>query len=227
MTPRASALAALLALALAQAPASPGTHPVTGRRIAPVMSHLGADWLDRPERSREEDPELAVRLLDLHAGQVVADLGAGSGYMTVKLARQVGPRGRVYAVDVQPEMIALLERRVRADGLTNVIPVLGTPDDPRLPDGVVDLVLMADVYHELAEPQRVLARLLRALAPGGRVVLLEYRKEDPTIPIREEHKMTVDEARRELEASGYRLARVNEELPRQHLLVFTPLVGGG
>jgi SAM-dependent methyltransferase len=229
MTPlRWLLLAGAVALAApAQAPVPPGTHPVTGRRIAPVMSHLGADWLDRPEREREEDPALAVRLLGLDAGQVVADLGAGSGYMTVKLARQVGPRGRVYAVDVQPEMIALIERRIRAEGLTNVVPVLGAPDEPRLPDGAIDLVLMVDVYHELAEPQRVLERLRRALAPGGRVVLLEYRKEDPSIPIREEHKMTVDEARAELEAAGYQLARVNEDLPRQHLLVFTVRGGAG
>ena len=215
-------LALLVAVGAAPSPEAPATHPVTGRPIAPVMSHLGADWLDRPEREQEEDPARAVRLLGLARGDVVADLGAGSGYMTVRLAREVGPGGRVYAVDVQPEMIALVERRVSGEHLANVVPVLGAADDPRLPGRAVDLVLMADVYHELAYPVRVLDRLRAALSSRGRIVLLEYRKEDPSIPIREEHKMSVADARAELAASGFRLTRVNEDLPRQHLLEFVP-----
>lgn len=209
---------AMLPIALA---ARQAVHPITGRPIAQVMSHLGASWLDRPEREGEEAPSKAVELLGLTAGAVVADIGAGSGYMSEKLSRAVGPTGRVYAVDIQPEMIALIDARAQRDGLTNITTVLASPDDPRLPDGSVDLELMVDVYHELQHPQVVLRHLRRALRPAGRLVLLEYRKEDPTVPIREDHKMTVADAKAELEAEGFHLADVNEALPRQHLLVFT------
>lgn len=203
------------------------THPLTGRPIAPVMSHLGADWLDRPEREDEEAPSRAVALLALKPGSVVADVGAGSGYMSEKLSRAVGPSGRVYAVDIQPEMIALIDARMKKAGLSNIVTVLGEPDDPKLPDGQIDLELMVDVYHELQHPQIVLRHLRRALRPDGRLVLLEYRKEDPTVPIREEHKMTVADAKAELEAEGFRLADVEEALPRQHVLVFTRTAAPG
>jgi len=217
MLVRSAIVVALTWAALAQ---SPGTHPITGRRIATVMSHLGADWLDRPERVAEEDPDTAIAALTIGPGATVADVGAGSGYMTMKLANAVGPSGRVYATDVQPEMIAKLTARVKAANLQNVTPVLSATDDPRLPAGVLDLILMVDVYHELASPQRMLQQLKRALKPSGRLVLLEYRKEDPSIPIREEHKMTVAEAKTEVEAEGYRLTSVIETLPRQHILIF-------
>jgi ubiquinone/menaquinone biosynthesis C-methylase UbiE len=184
------ALPALLGL-LGRAAAGQGVHPITGRHIAPVMGHSGADWLDRPEREEEEAPSKAVALLQLRPGDVVADVGAGSGYMTVRLARAVGPTGRVLAVDIQPEMIERLTDRVHREMLTNVTAVLGAADDPKLPAGSVDLELLVDVYHELAAPQRMLQHLRSALKPGGRLVLLEYRKEDPSIPIREEHKMSV------------------------------------
>ena len=200
---------------------SSGVHPVTGRRIATVMSHLGADWLDRPERVSEEAPDQAIAALDIAPGATVADVGAGSGYMTVKLAAAVGAAGRVYATDVQPEMIEKLTARVKSAHLANVVPVLATTDDSRLPEGAIDLILMVDVYHELAAPQHTLQQLKRALSPSGRLVLLEYRKEDPSIPIREEHKMSVADAKAELEAEGYRLASVIETLPRQHILIFT------
>ena len=203
---------------LAQAPS---THPITGRRIATVMSHLGAEWLDRPERVTEEEPDKAIAALAISPGATVADVGAGSGYMTVKLANAVGPHGRVYATDVQPEMIEKLTARVRTAKLQNVTPVLAASDDPRLPAGAIDLILMVDVYHELATPQRMLQMMKRALKPSGRLVLLEYRKEDPSIPIREEHKMSVADAKAEVEAEGYRLASVIETLPRQHILIFT------
>ena len=144
-----------------------------------------------------------------------------SGYMSEKLSRAVGPSGRVYAVDIQPEMIALINSRVAHEGLTNVTTVLGEPDDPKLPDGSVDLELMVDVYHELQHPQTVLRHLRRALRPDGRLVLLEYRKEDPAVPIREDHKMSVADAKAELEAEGFHLSDVNEALPRQHVLTFT------
>jgi SAM-dependent methyltransferase len=212
------AILTLTCTALAQ---SPGVHPLTGRRIATVMSHLGAEWLDRPERGAEEDPDKAIAALAIQAGATVADVGAGSGYMTVKLASAVGPTGRVFATDVQPEMIEKLTARVKAGRLLNVTPVVAATDDPRLPEGVLDLILMVDVYHELAAPQRMLQQLKRALKPSGRLVLVEYRKEDPSIPIREEHKMSVADAKAEVEAEGYRLASVIETLPRQHILIFT------
>jgi ubiquinone/menaquinone biosynthesis C-methylase UbiE len=208
---------ALTCTAIAQ---SPGVHPITGRRIATVMSHLGAEWLDRPERVSEEEPDKAIAALAISPGATVADVGAGSGYMTARLAAAVGPTGRVYATDVQPEMIEKLTARVKAANLQNVSPILATAEDPRLPEGVIDLILMVDVYHELAAPQRVLQLLKHALKPAGRLVLIEYRKEDASIPIREEHKMTVNDAKAEVEAEGYRLASVVETLPRQHILIF-------
>ena len=199
-----------------------GVHPVSGRRIAAVMSYEGADWLDRPEREAEERPSEAVEALDIGPGQVVADVGAGSGYYTVRLAEAVGPDGRVFATDIQPQMRALLRDRSARARLDNVELVLGTADDPRLPADTLDLVLMVDVYHELARPQSMLQKLRRALKPVGRLVLVEYRKESRWVPIREEHKMSVAEARMELEAEGYRFDRVIDVLPWQHILVFRP-----
>jgi ubiquinone/menaquinone biosynthesis C-methylase UbiE len=185
------------------------------------MGYQGADWLDRVEREDEESPERALEAIKLVAGSTVADVGAGSGYMTVRMARRVGPAGKVYATDVQPEMLVLLRQRLVRERLSNVEPVLGGVDDPRLPAGAIDLILMVDVYHEFSEPQKMLRRMREALKPDGRLVLLEYRKEDPTIPIRLEHKMTVAEAKMELEAEGFKLSKVDEILPRQHILIFT------
>lgn len=216
----------LAAWALAAALAAQATpvHPVSGRRIAPVMGWQGAGWLERSERIEEEAPDVAIRLLDIAKGSAVADIGAGSGYVTMLLSSAVGPGGRVFANDVQPEMIEILRRRLAAKQIANVTLVQGTIDDPRLPPASVDLALMVDVYHELSRPQAMLARLRSALKPGGRLALLEYRKEDPAIPIKFEHKMTVQEAKSELEAEGFRLTRVDESLPRQHLLIFTVAV---
>ena len=196
-------------------------HPLSGRRFAPVMSAEGADWLDRSERRGEEDPDRALDLLAIPKGAAVADVGAGSGYMTVKLSTRVGPTGRVYATDIQPEMLRLLGRRLTIQQVTNVILVQGAVDDPRLPQSAVDLELLVDVYHEFSAPQAMLRHLRDALKAGGRLVLLEYRKEDPSIPIRPEHKMSVAEAKLEIEAEGYALSRIDESLPRQHVLVFT------
>ena len=201
--------------------AEPGTHPISGRRYALPMSYLGADWLDRTERIDEEEPDVALDAIRLARGSTVADVGAGSGYMSVKMAARVGPTGKVYANDIQPEMLTLLRQRLTREKVTNVEPVLGTIDDPRLPVGALDLILMVDVYHEFSEPQKMLRRMREALKPGARLVLLEYRKEDPSIPIRLEHKMTVAEARLEVEAEGYTLSKVDEVLPRQHILIFT------
>ena len=216
-----SALLFTVALAASPLP-DEQRHPVSGRVIAPVMGYEGAGWLDRPEREYEEQPSRAITALGIKPGHVVADVGAGSGYYTVRLAKQVGPFGRVYATDIQPEMIAFLQQRLARGRIDNVELVQATETNPRLPDGTFDLVLMVDVYHELSQPQEVLRRLRRALRPDGRLVLIEYRKESPWVPIREEHKMSVEEARMELEAEGYRLDRVIDVLPWQHILVFRP-----
>ena len=200
------------------------THPVSGRRIAPVMGWQGADWLERSERIEEEEPDVALDVLKIPKGAAVADIGAGSGYMTVRLARRVGPSGTVFANDVQPQMLDMLRRRVEKEKITNVTLVQGTVDDPKLPPASVDLELMVDVYHEFSAPQAMLRGLRQALKAGGRLVLVEYRKENPAIPIRIEHKMTVAEAKMEVEAEGFTLARVDESLPRQHILIFTVAV---
>ncbi|HEV3056869.1 MAG TPA: class I SAM-dependent methyltransferase [Vicinamibacterales bacterium] len=211
---------ATVVAALLTAQAS-GVHPVSGRLIAPVMGWQAADWLERAERIEEEAPDEAIRVLQIPKGAAVADIGAGSGYMTVRLSAQVGPAGRVYANDVQPQMIEMLRRRLESSRISNVTLVQGEIDDPHLPASSVDLELMVDVYHELSRPQQMLRRLREALKPGGRLVLLEYRKEDPSIPIRPEHKMSVRDARMEVEAEGFSLAKVDESLPRQHILIFT------
>lgn len=214
-------VAFLLAIAAAVAIAQTGVHPLSGRRFAQTMSVEGADWLDRSERDQEEDPDRAIDVLKLQKGATVADIGAGSGYMTEKLAKKVGPMGKVYATDIQQGMIDLLAKRVAKRKLSNVTPVLSAQDDPRLPLESIDLAIMVDVYHELSQPQLMLRRIRAALKPGGRLVLVEYRKEDPNIPIRPEHKMSVAEAKLEVEAEGFRLTTTNEDLPRQHVLIFT------
>jgi SAM-dependent methyltransferase len=215
---RAVAIAAVVAsLSFAQA-----THPISGRRIADVMGHEGARWLERPEREAEEAPTRALAALKLQPGQIVADIGAGSGYYTMLLSAAVGPRGRVYATDIQPEMLALIKKKIEEKSVSNIELVLGTATEARLPDASVDLALMVDVYHELSQPQAFLRSLKRALAPRGQLVLIEFRKESPWVPIREEHKMTIGEARMELEAEGYRFDRAIDVLPWQHLLVFRP-----
>jgi ubiquinone/menaquinone biosynthesis C-methylase UbiE len=216
------AAAATLVLGLvAVAAQKPGVHPVSGRVYALPMGVAGAPWLERRERELEEDPDLAMRLIRVARGSTVADLGAGSGYFTVRLARAVGAEGKVYAVDIQQGMLDLLQRAVAKEKLTNVTPVLGAADDPRLPTASLDLVLMVDVYHELSSPQTTLAHLKNALTPGGRLVLLEYRAEDPDVPILPEHKMTKAMVKLEIEHEGFRQQRVYDDLPRQHLIVFT------
>ena len=224
MRPRANALLAggLLAVVLAVTLAAqqPGVHPVSGRRYAPVMGYQGAPWLERSEREDEEAPDVALNVLKIPKGASVADIGAGSGYITVRLAARVGPTGRVYANDVQPQMLNILARRLEMSKIANVTLIEGTIDDPKLPPASVDLALMVDVYHELSQPQAVLRHLRESLKPGGRLVLLEYRKEDPTVPIKPEHKMSVAEAKMEVEAEGFTLSKVDEALPRQHILIF-------
>jgi precorrin-6B methylase 2 len=201
------------------APAFQSEHPLTGRRIAPVMGVGGADWLERSEREMEEHPDAALDAIGIKPGMVVADVGAGTGYMTLRMARRVGPAGRVYANDVQPEMLRRLRQNAAKEKLANIETVLGTEADPKLPAGKLDLILLVDVYHEFSQPQKMLQRMREALKPDGRLVLLEYRKEDPSVPIRPEHKMSVQEVKTEVEAEGFRMDQVLETLPRQHILI--------
>jgi ubiquinone/menaquinone biosynthesis C-methylase UbiE len=192
-----------------------------GREIAQVMGHEGADWLDRPEREAEEAPNLLLDALRLKAGDVVADVGAGSGYMTFRLAERVGPKGSVLAVDIQQEMLDLIIERGKARGLENVKPVLGTITDPKLPPNSVDLILMVDVYHEFSHPWEMTRAMLKGLKPGGRLVFVEYRLEDPEVPIKLVHKMSEAQVRREMAIhSGMRWMETLEALPRQHIIVF-------
>ncbi|MBZ5557875.1 MAG: class I SAM-dependent methyltransferase [Acidobacteriia bacterium] len=216
---RSGLLAAGLAVTLVAQ--TPGVHPISGRRYAPAMGWQGADWLERHERGQEEDPDTAINVLKIARGASVADIGAGSGYITMKLSARVGSEGKVYANDIQPQMLRMLASRLASARIGNVVLVQGTIDDPKLPEASVDLEMMVDVYHELSQPQAMLRHLRAALKPGGRLVLLEYRKEDPAIPIKYEHKMTVAEAKMEVEAEGFTLAKVEEVLPRQHILIFT------
>ena len=221
IVPRIIVTTVLLAIAVSVAAQQTGTHPLSGRRFALTMGVEGAEWLDRAERESEEEPDHAIDVLKIAKGSTVADIGAGSGYMTVKLSKKVGPDGKVFANDIQSGMIELLNKRLAKGKITNVTAILGTQDDPRLPIESVDLVLMVDVYHELSQPQIMLRHIKAALKTGGRLVLLEYRKEDPNVPIRPEHKMSVAEAKLEVEAEGFKLTRTNEDLPRQHILIFT------
>lgn len=198
-------------------------HPLTGRKIAPVMGAGGSGWLERSERESEESPEKALDALDLQKGMAVADVGAGTGYFSLRMARRVGPEGKVYANDVQPEMLDKLRANAAKAKVANVETVLGSEADPKLPANTLDLVLLVDVYHEFSQPQEMLQHIRASLKPTGRLVLLEYRKEDPSVPIRPEHKMSVAEVKTEVEAEGYKLDKVIETLPRQHILVFKKL----
>ena len=190
-----------------------------GREISKVMGHPGRAWLERPSRVEEERTDLLVELLPLEADDVVVDLGAGSGVLSFPIARRV-PQGRVLAVEIQPEMLAALENRAAERGIENVVPVLGTETDPSLPEGAADLALMVDAYHELSHPREILEALVRALRPGGRVALVEYRAEDPDVPIKELHKMSEAQARREMEAVGLEWEETLDDLPQQHLMLF-------
>lgn len=193
-----------------------------GREIATPMSYLGADWLERDERERLEQPEKVLDLLKLTSGQMVADIGAGTGYYSLRLAKRVGPQGRVLATDIQPEMIARLRINMKKADSRNIDPVVCTPTDTKLPPGTLDLALMVDVYHELANPEETMAQVRRALKPDGRLVLIEYRGEDPTVPIKPEHKMTLKQVREELAPMGFRIQETFDFLPRQHVIVLVP-----
>ncbi len=191
-----------------------------GRHIAGVMGWQGAAWLERDEREREERSDLLLPMLKLKPGAVVADVGAGTGYYSRRLANLVGPRGRVYAVDVQPEMVAMLRSLARKRGLGQLTPVLGAVDDVKLPAASLDMAIMVDVYHELEFPYEVLASIVRALRPGGEVVFVEYRAEDARVPIKALHKMSEAQVRREAEAQALVWDRTENALPWQHVVFF-------
>ena len=195
-------------------------HPITGRHYAGVMSADGASWLTRPSREEEEHPDQALDEIGIVKGSAVGDIGAGSGAITWRLAERVGPGGKVYPNDIQPRMLELLHQNMVQRKLTNVETVLGTADDPKLPPASVDMELLIDVYHEFNHPQEMLRHLRESLKPGGRLILLEYRAEDPKVPIRPEHKMTVAMVKAELEPEGFRLDKTIETLPEQHILIF-------
>lgn len=190
-----------------------------GREIAHVMGHQAADWLDRPERAEEEKPDQLVELLDLKNGQSVADIGAGTGYISWRMAQKVGREGRVYAVDIQQEMLDQLQKRMRDRGIQNVEPVLGTIQHANLQPNSIDLAIMVDVYHEFSHPYEMMKSIVTALKPGGRVAFVEYRAEDPEIPIKRVHKMTEPQVKKEAEAAGLVWEKTIGDLPRQHLII--------
>lgn len=190
-----------------------------GREIAHFMSHEAAPWLDRPEREREERPDLVIESLRLKPGDRVADLGCGTGYFSSRLAKAVGPKGVVYGVEIQAEMLKILKVRMSEQGIANVVGVLGSVDDPGLPEPV-DLVLIVDVYHEMSHPAEMIAAVCRHLKPGGRIAFVEYRAEDPEVPIKRLHKMTEAQIRREMTVQPLDFVETVSTLPRQHLVVF-------
>jgi len=220
-----SALAVVMTVLHAGAQEKPAPEPLTkylGRRIAQPMSYHGIPWLNRPERLQEENPEEMLEQLKVEPNMTVCDMGCGDGYYTVELARRVGAEGKVLAVDIQPEMLQELSRRCERLGIKNVDMVLGLPHDPKLPDGKVDLILMVDVYHEFSNPVEMLDAMRRSLKPGGRIALVEFRGEDPTVPIKPEHKMTKKQILKEYKANGFKLVSQYDKLPWQHLMFLSP-----
>jgi len=228
-------LPAMLLALLAQAPSAELTnryefrqpHDPNGigkfymdREIAHVMGHNFADWLERPERDAEEHSEKLVDHLNLKAGDVVADIGCGTGYFSRRLAKKVSPGGRVLGVDIQPEMLQILTNKMAEAGVTNVAPILGTITDPKLPTNSVDLALMVDVYHEFDHPFEMMQAIVRGLKPGGRVVFVEFRAEDPKVPIKAVHKMSEAQVKREMAPFPLEWVETLDPLPRQHIIVF-------
>jgi ubiquinone/menaquinone biosynthesis C-methylase UbiE len=191
-----------------------------GREIAQVMGHEAADWLDRPEREKEEHPTKLLEALKLKHGDVVADIGAGSGYYTFRLSEKVGAKGKVLAVDIQKEMLDLIRQRMEKKKITNVEPVLGTITDPKLPEKGVDLILLVDVYHEFDHPYEMTEAMVKSLKPGGRLVFVEFRLEDPEVPIKLVHKMTKKQVVKEMGPFPLKLAQTIDKLPWQHVLIF-------
>jgi len=198
----------------------PGEKFYLGREIAQTMHFAGAPWLTRESREREEECTTLLKALHFKPGQTVADLGCGNGFYTLKIAPQVSPGGRVLAVDIQPEMLQLLNERARVKKIEGIEPVLGTLIDPKLPDGKVDLVLCVDAYHEFSHPEQMLVAIRKSLSPRGRLVLVEFRAEDPKVPIKPLHKMSKAQVNKELKHNGYKLVEEFDKLPWQHVMFF-------
>lgn len=192
-----------------------------GREIAHVMGHQAADWLERPEREAEEKTDLLVESVKLRPGDAVADIGCGTGYLSRKLAKKVGAKGVVFGEDIQQEMLDILVKKMAAAGVTNVKPVLGTETDPKLPAESVDAIILVDVYHEFDQPREMTAAMVRALKHGGRLIFVEYRGEDPSVPIKPLHKMTVEQLKKEMAATELKWSETIEALPRQHIIIFS------
>ena len=191
-----------------------------GRTIAPAMTYEGAPWLIREEREKEERCTSVLKALSIRPGMTVCDMGCGNGFYSLKLAKLVGPRGNVLAVDIQPEMLTLLRARSEQENVTNITPVLGSVISPYLPHKAVDLILCVDVYHEFSHPVHMLKAMRQALAPSGRLVLVEFRAEDPSVPIKRLHKMSKQQVLKELPANGYRLVDEFDGLSWQHMMFF-------
>jgi ubiquinone/menaquinone biosynthesis C-methylase UbiE len=191
-----------------------------GRQIAHVMSHFGIDWLEREEREMEENTSLLLKNLAVKPGMVVADIGAGSGYHSALLSKMVGT-GKVFAVDVEPEMIAYLNARIKQEKLSSIVPILSTEQKVSLPENTIDMMLLVDVYHEFSFPYEMALSMRAALKPGGKLVLVEFRAEDPTVPIKTIHKMSEAQAIKEFKAAGFAFDKNIDNLPWQHCMVFT------
>jgi ubiquinone/menaquinone biosynthesis C-methylase UbiE len=191
-----------------------------GRQIAHVMGHQAADWLERPEREQEEKTELMVDSLRFREGEVVADIGVGSGYVARKISKRIGPKGLIYGVDIQQEMLDVLAKRMAMFRITNVKPVLGETNDPKLPPESCDTMIMVDVYHEFDQPYEMIEAMVKALKPGGRIVFVEFRGEDPEVPIKTVHKMTEAQVKKEMSVHRLEHAETIGVLPWQHIIVF-------
>lgn len=198
----------------------PALKEYQGRTIAQTMHYLGAPWLIRESRQREEDCTTMLKELQLEPGQMVADIGCGNGFYSLAMAQQLGKEGRVYAVDIQGEMLRLLQARAQDAKIKNIKPILGTLIDPKLPEGEIDLVLLVDVYHEFSHPEQMLKQIRASLKPTGRVALAEFRLEDPDVPIKLLHKMSKEQIMKEFPRNGFKLVGSFDELPWQHLMFF-------
>ncbi|OYP39218.1 class I SAM-dependent methyltransferase [Rhodopirellula sp. MGV] len=191
-----------------------------GREIAQTMHYRGAPWLIRESRQREEDCQKMLENLGVKPGMTICDMGCGNGFYSLKLAEMVGEEGKVLAVDIQAEMLRLLKARAEEQGIDNIELILGDIDNPKLPEGKVDLVMCVDVYHEFSHPEEMLAGMRKALKPDGKIVLLEFRMEDPKVPIRTLHKMSKEQILKEYKANGFHLAKEFDDLPWQHMMFF-------
>ncbi|MCC6491333.1 MAG: class I SAM-dependent methyltransferase [Candidatus Hydrogenedentes bacterium] len=213
---RAAAVAALAFCGTSHA-----GEPAVAREPAPVMTYHGADWLERPGREQEERPDEVIAAMGLKAGDVAVDLGCGTGYFARRMAKVVGPSGKVYGVDIQPEFLEMMKDLCAKEGITNVVPVLGNETDPNLPKGGIDWILLVDVYHEFQQPEPMLAKMRESLKPNGKIALVEYRLlGDAAKHIKVEHRMSVKQVLEEWNPAGFELVDLLEFLPSQHLFIF-------